>query len=208
MATTKTFLSNVLNPPGEFTPQKPNVTLSHVTQSGVLPDAGHNARPHQPQSVPQRRNENLEGVWTSSTNYNLSAYQLTPNPSAPVPTTRAFRGRLAAEEHRSEVLRVNLPAHKSKATKEAQEVRNKNAEATKRYREARRAEAKAAAIKKQKEMKQELDDAKTQLQREREGRLQSEAENERLRGVDAEKRRVDAENERLKRQVEELQKKK
>ncbi|KAG6100966.1 hypothetical protein E4U14_006957 [Claviceps sp. LM454 group G7] len=193
MTTNDAFLSNIMNPPGEFTPQKPSVTLCHVTRSGVLPDAGHNARPHQAQSqsVPQRRNENLEGVWTSSTNYNLSAYQLTPNPSAPVPTTRAFRGRLAAEEHRSEVLRVNHPAHKSKATKEAQEVRNKNAQATKRYRETRRAEARAAAIKKEKEMKQEL-----------------EQEKETSRQKDERIRQADAEIERLRRQVEELQKKK
>ncbi|KAG5966791.1 hypothetical protein E4U13_003732 [Claviceps humidiphila] len=120
MTTNNAFLSNIMNPPDEFTPQKPSVTLCHVTRSGVLPDAGHNARP----SVPQRRNENLEGVWTSSNYKPLSAYQLASNPFAQVPTTRAFRGRLAAEEHLSEVLGVNLPAHKSKATKEAQEVRN------------------------------------------------------------------------------------
>ncbi|KAG6100967.1 hypothetical protein E4U14_006958 [Claviceps sp. LM454 group G7] len=133
-----------------------------------------------------------------------------------VPTTHAVRDRVppepAAGEYWSEVLKANLEEHKAKATKKAQEVRNKNAEATKRYRENRRAEARAAAIKKEKAMKQELDDTKTQLQREREGRLRSEAEkrrvdaeNARLRRVDAEK---DAENARLKRQVEELQKKK
>ncbi|KAG5966794.1 hypothetical protein E4U57_001800 [Claviceps arundinis] len=147
-----------------------------------------------------------------TTNLCLVINYIASNPFAQVPTTRAFRGRLAAEEHRSEVLRVNLPAHKSKATKEAQEVRKKNAQATKRYRENRRAEAKAAAIKKEIAMKQELDDANTKLQIAEERSRQDKAEIERLRRVDAEKdaekRRADAEIERLRRENEELKQRK
>ncbi|KAG5985681.1 hypothetical protein E4U52_001067, partial [Claviceps spartinae] len=166
----------------------------HVTRGQILPAPGHNA-PHQTQSVSrqiERDSENGEGM-RPSPNYPLSGLQLAPNLFTQLPTTTAVRDRVPPEpsagEYWSEVLQANLKEHKAKATRKAQEVRNKNAEATKRYRETRRAEARAAAIKKEIAMKQELDDAKIQLQREREGRLQSEAE----------KRLADAEIERLRR---------
>ncbi|KAG6145200.1 hypothetical protein E4U28_001762 [Claviceps purpurea] len=126
------------------------------------------------------------------------AYQLAPNPLAELPTTTNFRGRApseaAAGEHRSEVLGVILKAHKAKATKEAQDRRNRNAQSSKRSRIQKSAEEKAKATKKEQEMKQELEDAKSESRR-------KDVEIERLRGVDAE-------NEKLKRQVEELQQKK
>ncbi|KAG6312045.1 hypothetical protein E4U22_002092 [Claviceps purpurea] len=144
-----------------------------------------------PQSV-QRQ----EGVWYSRSH--ISTDQLAPNPLAELPTTTNLRNRArseaAAGEHRSEVLGVILKEHKAKATKEAQDRRNRNAQASKRSRLKKSAKEKAKATKREQEMKQELDDTKSELQ-------QSRQEIERLRGVDAE-------NEKLKRQVEELQQKK
>ncbi|KAG6125384.1 hypothetical protein E4U38_007749 [Claviceps purpurea] len=144
----------------------------------------------QPQPV-QRQ----EGVWYSRSH--ISTYQLAPNPLAELPTTtnlRRARSEAAAGEHRSAVLGINLKEHKAKATKEAQDRRNRNAQASKRSRLKKSAKEKAEATKREQEMKQELDDTKSELQ-------QSRQEIERLRGVDAE-------NEKLKRQVEELQQKK
>ncbi|KAG6202800.1 hypothetical protein E4U35_004939 [Claviceps purpurea] len=174
-------------------------TQCHVTQSQILPSC-HNA-PHQPQSVQRqmdwRNDANVQGVW-SSRNHLLSTDQLAPNPLAELPTTNNLRNRApfeaAAGEHRSEVLGVILKAHKAKATKEAQDRRNRNAQSSKRSRIQKSAEEKAKATKKEQEMKQELEDAKSESRR-------KDVEIERLRGVDAE-------NERLRRQVEELQQKK
>ncbi|KAG6263925.1 hypothetical protein E4U49_001985 [Claviceps purpurea] len=167
-------------------------TQCHVTGSQILPGAGHNA-PHLPlqQSV-QRQ----EGVWYSRSH--ISTDQLAPNPLAELPTTANLRNRArseaAAGEHRSEVLGVILKEHKAKATKEAQDRRNRNAQASKRSRLKKSAKEKAEATKREQEMKQELEDTKSESRK-------KDAEIERLRGVDAE-------NERLKRQVEELQQKK
>ncbi|CCE31598.1 uncharacterized protein CPUR_05451 [Claviceps purpurea 20.1] len=139
-----------------------------------------------PQSV-QRQ----EGVW-SSRNHLLSTDQLAPNP---LPTTNNLRNRApfeaAAGEHRSEVLGVILKAHKAKATKEAQDRRNRNAQSSKRSRIQKSAEEKAKATKKEQEMKQELEDAKSESRR-------KDVEIERLRGVDAENERLRRENEELK----------
>ncbi|KAG6163133.1 hypothetical protein E4U27_007374 [Claviceps purpurea] len=165
-------------------------TQCHVTGSQILPGAGHNA-PHLPlpQSV-QRQ----EGVW-SSRNHLLSTDQLAPNPLAELPTTNNLRNRApfeaAAGEHRSEVLGVILKAHKAKATKEAQDRRNRNAQSSKRSRIQKSAEEKAKATKKEQEMKQELEDAKSESRR-------KDVEIERLRGVDAENERLRRENEELK----------
>ncbi|KAG6202638.1 hypothetical protein E4U34_000834 [Claviceps purpurea] len=73
----------------------------------------------------------------------LQTDHLAPNPLAELPTTTNFRGRApfeaAAGEHRSEVLGVFLKEHRAKATKEAQDRRNRNAQSSKRYRDNTRA---------------------------------------------------------------------
>ncbi|KAG6145199.1 hypothetical protein E4U28_001761 [Claviceps purpurea] len=176
-------------------------TRCHVTGSQILPGAGHNA-PHLPLPQPQPV-QRQEGVWYSRSH--ISTDQLAPILLAELPaTTNLAPLEAAAEEHRSAVLGVNLKAHKAKATKEAQDRRNRNAQASKRSRLKKSAKEKAEATKREQEMKQELEDAKSESRK-------KDAEIERLRGVDAEIERlrgVDAENERLKRQVEELQQKK
>ncbi|KAG6018679.1 hypothetical protein E4U40_007953, partial [Claviceps sp. LM458 group G5] len=151
MTSTRSDFLFILNS-DEFTRQMPMprepVTQNHVTQIGALPDAGHNA-------PPQSRNDDSVGA---------------PNPPADLSTTPAIRSRpseAGTVHHWSKVLGVNLEAHKSEATKKAQETRNQNARATRRYRDKIRAEVKAEASRKEQEMKQELDE-------ERERRLAAE----------------------------------
>ncbi|KAG6219788.1 hypothetical protein E4U26_007101 [Claviceps purpurea] len=178
-------------------------TQCHVTGSQILPGAGHNA-PHLPLPQPQPV-QRQEGVWYSRSH--ISTDQLAPNPLAELPTTtnlRRARSEAAAGEHRSAVLGINLKEHKAKATKEAQDRRNRNAQASKRSRLKKSAEEKAKVTKREQEMKQELEDTKSESRK-------KDAEIERLRGVDAEIERlrgVDAENERLRRENEELKQRK
>ncbi|KAG6176587.1 hypothetical protein E4U36_007894 [Claviceps purpurea] len=173
--------------PGAGHPSR--ATQCHVTGSQILPGAGNNA-PHLPLPQPVQRQE---GVWYSRSH--ISTDQLAPNPLAELPTTTNLgnraRSEAAAEEHRSAVLGVNLKAHKAKATKEAQDRRNRNAQASKRSRLKKSAEEKAKVTKREQEMKQELEDAKSESRK-------KDAEIERLRGVDAENERLRRENEELK----------
>ncbi|KAG5919048.1 hypothetical protein E4U61_001230 [Claviceps capensis] len=202
-----------------------NVTQWHVTQSQISPDAGHNA-PRQSQSAQRQMdwgnpNDRIQGASASGNNL-LDTDQITPTPLAELPTTTNLRDRApfeaAAEEHRSEVLGVILKEHKSKATKEAQERRYRNAQASKRSRDNRRIEERAAALK-VKEMKQELDEIKLELQQNKERIQQTEEyarqteeyarqERERSRQERERSRQKDAEIERLRRENEELKQRK
>ncbi|KAG6163134.1 hypothetical protein E4U51_005926 [Claviceps purpurea] len=179
MASSKYSFSTILLPAESAQTSRcgpSRATQCHVTGSQILPGAGHNA-PHLPlpQSV-QRQ----EGVWYSRSH--ISTDQLAPILLAELPaTTNLAPLEAAAEEHRSAVLGVNLKAHKSKATKEAQDRRNRNAQASRRSRIKKSAKEKAEATKREQEMKQELDDTKSELQQERERSQQKDTEIERLR---------------------------
>ncbi|KAG5912915.1 hypothetical protein E4U61_007654 [Claviceps capensis] len=235
MAVAKADLCHVLNPPGEFTTQIPLEWSMgyqrHVTQALISSHAGHSVEsPSVPMQMERHSREtNLGAEWPLPV-------QLAPIPLAELPTTTNLRDRApfeaAAEEHRSEVLGVILKAHKSKATKEAQERRFRNAQSSKRSRDNRRIEERAAALK-VKEMKQELDEIKLELQQNKEmiqqdkERIQqteeyarqteeyarqteeyARQERERSRQERGRSRRVEAENERLRREVEELKQRK
>ncbi|KAG6021848.1 hypothetical protein E4U19_005407 [Claviceps sp. Clav32 group G5] len=209
MSMYKYAFSHILRPTDEFA-QEPQtdpcgptrLSQCHVTHPGILPHAGHSA-PHQPpsQSFPQqmdwRHGANTEGEWSSRNH--LSSHQVAPTSLAelPIPTiSRARRPseRASEEEYQSKVLGVTLKAHKSKGTKEAQERRNRNAQALRRSRTNKDPE-KAELIRKEQEMKQERDDARAELQREREI---SQQERERTRQAEAEIERLRRENEELK----------
>ncbi|KAG6238752.1 hypothetical protein E4U25_001458 [Claviceps purpurea] len=193
MASSKYSFSTILLPAESAQTSRcgsSRATQCHVTGSQILPGAGHNA-PHLPLPQPQPV-QRQEGVWYSRNH--ISTDQLAPNPLAELPTTNLTnraRSEAAAGEHRSEVLGVILKEHKAKATKEAQDRRNRNAQASKRSRLKKSAKEKAEATKREQEMKQELDDTKSELQ-------QSRQEIERLRGVDAENEKLKRENEELK----------
>ncbi|KAG6149723.1 hypothetical protein E4U11_008609 [Claviceps purpurea] len=191
MASSKYSFSTILLPAESAQTSRcgpSRATQCHVTGSQILPGAGHNA-PHLPLPQSQRQ----EGVWYSRSH--ISTDQLAPNPLAELPTTANLRNRAGSEaaagEQRSEALGVILKEHKAKATKEAQDRRNRNAQSSKRSRLKKSAKEKAEATKREQEMKQELDDTKSELQQERERSQQK-----------------DTEIERLKLQVEELQQKK
>ncbi|KAG6314013.1 hypothetical protein E4U44_002169 [Claviceps purpurea] len=180
MASSKYSFSTILLPAESAQTSRcgsSRATQCHVTGSQILPGAGHIA-PHLP--LPPQSVQRQEGVWYSRSH--ISTDQLAPILLAELPaTTNLAPLEAAAEEHRSAVLGVNLKAHKAKATKEAQDRRNRNAQASKRSRLKKSAKEKAEATKREQEMKQELDDTKSELQQERERSQQKDTEIERLR---------------------------
>ncbi|KAG6149313.1 hypothetical protein E4U11_000172 [Claviceps purpurea] len=181
MASRNQSIFFILNPPGpgEFPRQMPRAPLinvqDHVTETQISPHAGLESA--ESQSVPQME-------WQSD------ATQLpTIDPSNTRPLEELEYSVLSA------IPGVDIPLETKLGTKEAQERRNRNASSSRQSRDNKRLiKARAELIKKQKEMKQELEE-------EREKRLAAEetARQERERS-----RQKDAENERLKRQVEEL----
>ncbi|KAG6019516.1 hypothetical protein E4U19_007173 [Claviceps sp. Clav32 group G5] len=202
MTSTRSDFLFILNS-DEFTRQMPMprepVTQNHVTQIGALPDAGHNAPPQ------SRNDDSVGGVWPHP---HSVRNQLAPNPPADLSTTPAIRSRpseAGTVHYWSKVLGVNLEEHKSEGTKKAQERRNQNARATRRYRDKIRAEVKAEASRKEQEMKQELDE-------ERERRLAAEEIARQKEEIARQKEEIarqitlqkDAEIERLRRENEEL----
>ncbi|KAG5954920.1 hypothetical protein E4U58_007395 [Claviceps cyperi] len=125
--------------PIESGPSQTNIY--HVTDGKISPDAGHNA-PHQPQvGQIERRHDGNQSL-------PLTENQLGPSP-AELPTTGPFEE--AGIEYWSAIPGVEINEHRAKATKKAQEKRNSNAQASRRYRAKRSAgEIAAEAIKKTK----------------------------------------------------------